>query len=65
MRLFNAFQVVAFFAALQFGLGWVSGQDFRGANIALWGGAAVYLVAFGFMIASVYMATEKWYDEKR
>lgn len=59
MRVFNSFQVVTFFAALQYGLSWVAGQTFTGSSIALWGGAVLYLAAFAFMVNAVHEAFDK------
>ncbi len=56
MKVFNAFQSVAMFAAAPFGLSWVAEQTFRGANVALWVGAIIYIIAFVLNVTAVSIA---------
>ena len=59
MKLFNAFQLVAVFVGLPFFMSWLSAAAFPGHQVAFYGACAFYVVAFGFMVASVYtMLTE-------
>lgn len=60
MRLFNSFQIVAAFVAWPFGIAWLHGADFKGATAALIAACALYVVAFGAMVGSVYTSTEEW-----
>jgi hypothetical protein len=60
MRLFNAFQIVAAFVAWPFGLVLLSGQTFTGVAAAFYAASALYILAFGAMIACVYHATDDW-----
>ena len=58
MRLFNSFQVVAAFVAWPFLISWLTTAGFRGADVAFYAACALYTVAFGAMVASVYVAVE-------
>lgn len=60
MKLFNAFQLVIMYAALPFVISWLDGQSFRGSGAALWAAIAVYVIATGCMIASVYHSFKEW-----
>ena len=60
MRLFNSFQIVAVFVVWLFGIAWLSDASFKGATAALIAACALYVVAFGAMVASVYSSTEEW-----
>lgn len=59
MRLFNSFQLVAAYVAWPFGIQMLADASFRGSAGALFAACAGYVVATGFMVAAVYMATEK------
>lgn len=58
MRLFNSFQIVAAFVAWPFLVNWLQDASFRGASAAFYAACALYVVAFGAMVACVYDATE-------
>lgn len=62
MRLFNSFQITAAFVAWPFGIAWLSHAQFNGVEAAFFASCALYVVAFGAMVASVYTSTdpEKW-----
>jgi hypothetical protein len=60
MRLFNSFQIVAAFVAWPFGIAWLYEQTFRGSTPALVAACALYVIAFGAMVASVYTSTSSW-----
>ncbi len=60
MRLFNSFQIVAAFVAWPFGIAWLSGADFRGATPAFYAACALYVVAFGAMVVSVYHSLDEF-----
>jgi hypothetical protein len=60
MRLFNSFQIVAAFVAWPFGIAWLSQQQFTGAVPAFVAACALYVVAFGAMVAAVWTATDEW-----
>lgn len=61
MRLFNSFQIVAAFVAWPFGIAWISNhQDFLGASAAFYAACALYVVAFGAMVGSVYHSVSEW-----
>lgn len=59
LRIFNAFQAVSMFAAMPFGLSWVSAQDFKGASIAFWVGVIIYIIAFLMNVGAVLNTFEK------
>ena len=63
MRLFNSFQIVAAFVAWPFGIAWLGGQSFNGSGGAYIASCALYVIAFGAMVGSVYSSTdpEKWH----
>ena len=60
MKTFNAFQMVAGFAALPFGLSWVQTQTFPGQSIAFWIGGLIYIICFAMMIRAVRIGIDKW-----
>ena len=60
MRLFNSFQVVAAFVAWPFGIAWLGDATFAGYMAAYYAACALYVVAFGAMVACVYHAAEDW-----
>jgi hypothetical protein len=60
MRLFNSFQITAAFVAWPFGIAYLQGAQFTGAVPAFYAACALYVVAFGAMVASVYTSTEEW-----
>ena len=64
MRVFNAFQAVAMFAATPFGLAWLDQQTFRGASIGFWVGVVIYIIAFILNVTAVSIAIEKT-DKRR
>ena len=59
MRLFNSFQIVAAFVAWPFGIAWLSDAEFRGASVAFYAACALYVIAFGAMVASVFHSLDK------
>ena len=59
MRVFNAFQLVGLFSAMPFIVAWLNKASFSFAGIAFWTAVVVYVVAFGFMVASVTHAMRK------
>jgi hypothetical protein len=59
MKLFNAFQSVAFFAAAPFGIAWVSEQTFKGAGVAFWVACLIYIVSFCLNVAAVRVALDR------
>lgn len=61
MREFNAFQIVAFFAAFPFLIGWLSTKPFPYAGLAMGVACLAYLVYFGFMCSFVYEGTKDAY----
>lgn len=60
MRLFNAFQIVAAFAAAPFGIAYLYDATFRGAGVAFWSSTCFYAVFVGFLTAALYTAIEQW-----
>lgn len=60
MKLFNAFQVTAAFVAWPFLVSWISDATFRGAAVAFYAACALYVVAFGAMVACVYHSIDTW-----
>ena len=56
---FNAFQIVALFAALPFIIHWLSSASFWSAQAAFWVALVVYLIAFILHIAAVADLIEK------
>jgi uncharacterized membrane protein len=54
MKAFNAFQLVACFAAAPFGIQWLSTATFTGAPAAFWVGIVVYVVGFFGMCVCVH-----------
>lgn len=54
MNLFNSFQIVGAFVAWPFLVQWLSEASFRGASVAFYAACALYVVAFGAMVMSVY-----------
>lgn len=54
MRIFNAFQLVAAFVAWPFLIQWLASATFTGHAAAFYSACALYVVAFGLMVASVY-----------
>lgn len=59
MRLFNSFQIVTAFVATPFGIAWLNqNQTFMGAQAAFFASCALYIVAFGVMVGSVYSSTD-------
>lgn len=53
LRIFNSFQIVCAFVAWPFLINWLSTAEFRGAPLAFYSSAAVYVVGFIAMIAAV------------
>ena len=53
MKLFNSFQIVTAFVAWPFLISWISEASFRGAGVAFYAACALYVVAFGAMVACV------------
>lgn len=53
LRAFNSFQIVAAFVAWPFLISYLSGATFQGAGAAFYGACALYVVAFGVMVACV------------
>ena len=60
MRLFNSFQITAAFVAWPFGIAWLSQAQFAGSGAAFYAACALYVIAFGAMVAAVYTSTEDW-----
>lgn len=62
IKVFNAFQLVSFFAAAPFGISWLSEQTFRGSGIAFWVSVIIYVIMFILNIVSVTIAMDenKW-----
>lgn len=56
---FNAFQIVAAFAAWPFFISWLSEQTFRGAGVAFWISILMYVVLFFVHFGCVLTAIEK------
>lgn len=54
MRLFNSFQIVAAFVGWPFLISWLSDAAFRGSSVAFYASCALYVVAFGAMVFSVW-----------
>ena len=54
MRVFNSLQITAAFVAWPFLIAWISDASFRGADVAFYAAIALYLIAFGAMVACVY-----------
>lgn len=54
MKLFNSFQITAAFVAWPYLVSWLSDAAFRGAGVAFYSSCALYVVAFGAMVACVY-----------
>ena len=59
MRLFNSFQITAAFVAWPFLINYLSDATFRWAGVAFYAACGLYVVAFGAMVACVYVAVEK------
>ncbi len=53
MKLFNSFQIVGAFVAWPYLVAWLADQQFRGAGVAFYSACALYVVAFGAMVACV------------
>jgi hypothetical protein len=53
MRAFNAFQMVGIFVAWPFLIAWLRNAEFSGAAALFYASAALYVVGFFFMVASV------------
>lgn len=62
MRLFNSFQIVSGFVAIPFGIAWLQDQTFMGQVPAFYASCALYVVAFGCMVGSVYSSLGKFKD---
>lgn len=62
MKLFNSFQIVAAFVAWPFFIQWLSDATFRGASAAFFASCALYVIAFGAMVSSVYfnVSRKEW-----
>lgn len=60
MRLFNAFQIVAAFVAWPYLISFLSDAAFRGASVAFYSSCALYVVAFGAMVYSVFETLDDW-----
>ena len=61
MKLFNSFQIVVAFVAWPFLINWLAeSADFRGASVAFYASCALYVVAFGVMVGSVYQSIDSW-----
>jgi len=56
MRLFNAFQLTVAFVAWPFLITWLAEAQFKGATAAFYAACACYVLAFGFMLMSVYQS---------
>lgn len=54
MRVFNSFQIVAAFVGWPFLVAWLQDATFRGASVAFYASCALYVIAFGAMVWSVY-----------
>lgn len=59
MHVFNAFQIVAFFAAMPFLIGWLNADPFPFSIAAFWLAIVVYLVLFGILIGSTAAAIKR------
>jgi hypothetical protein len=59
MRLFNAFQLVAMFAAAPVGIAWLEKAEFTGSSVAFWVAIVAYIVAFCCMVGSVWDSLER------
>lgn len=53
MKVFNAFQLVAFFAAGPFIIQWIHNADFYAHAVAFWVALVAYLYGFGALIFCV------------
>jgi hypothetical protein len=62
MIAFNAFQIVAAFVAWPFLVAWLSDATFKGAGVAFFAACALYVVAFAFMVSSVYSTMRNEHD---
>lgn len=59
MKLFNSFQITAAFVAWPFLIAWLQDAQFKGAGVAFYAACALYVVAFGAMVASVYTSMDQ------
>lgn len=59
LRLFNSFQIVAFFAAAPYGISWLSSASFPASGVAFWMSLGAYAIYFAMMIAAVFAALEE------
>ena len=50
IRIFNAFQIITFFAALPFLIGWLYTEPFTYSVAAFWTAIVVYVVTFGMLV---------------
>lgn len=59
LKVFNAFQMTALFAAAPYGIQWLSGAQFPGHTAAFWAGVIGYGIFVVLMTAAVTIALEK------
>lgn len=59
LKLFNSFQIVGFFAAYPFLVGWLFTAEFAWHTAAAWASLAGYIAYFAFMVAAVLSAIER------
>lgn len=61
LKVFNSFQIVGSFAAWPFLIAWLQDATFKGATACFYSACVLYIVAFCFMIAAVFISLEKNY----
>ena len=59
LKVFNAFQIVGSFAAWPFLIAWLQDATFKGSTACFYSAFVLYLVAFGFMVASVVCSLDE------